>query len=185
MVPEIAGGSPSGPASAERIRAACESGYQRFEWVYLKADGSELFVDVSLTPIVIRGEKIGLTADLFVPVALHEQRIRERGYNQATLLARELSRKTGIPVREDVVRRCRDTRPQVGLSQAERRANVAGAFACTTRLDGQSVVLSDDVATTGSTLEACATALKQAGAAAVLGYTLARARSTVDDTRRV
>jgi ComF family protein len=118
----------------------------------------------------------GLRADVLVPVALHPRRVRERGYNQAVLLARVLSARTGVPVDERLVVRSRDTRPQVGLDAVERHANMVDAFSCTARVDGQAVAVIDDVCTTGATLEACAAALKAAGAASVRGYTLARAR---------
>lgn len=115
-----------------------------------------------------------LSADLIVPVPLHAQRERERGYNQSALLARHLSAAVGAPVaRAGLVRTVR-TRPQVGLTQAERRANIAGAFRCAGGVTDLRVVLVDDVCTTGSTLEACAQELKAAGAAAVWGLTVAR-----------
>ena len=121
-------------------------------------------------------------ADVAVPVPLHWTRRRQRGFNQAALLAREL----GLPVRS-ALRRARRTRPQVELPAPRRRANVAGAFAIRRRdcwrqkllgtphpLNGLAVVLVDDVCTTGATLEACARVLKSAGAASVRAVTAAR-----------
>jgi ComF family protein len=113
--------------------------------------------------------------DMIVPVALHPQRLRARGYNQSTLLARELGRHTGLPVYEDSLRRAIPTLPQVGLSAAQRAGNVRGAFAChDARLVGRSVLLVDDVITTGATLRAAAQALLEAHARAVWAITLAR-----------
>lgn len=110
-----------------------------------------------------------------VPVPLHPQRQRERGYNQAELLARRVGRASGAPVRVSTLRRVRATAVQMTLSAAERRANVADAFACDdAAVRGIDVLLIDDVCTTGSTLDACARALKQAGAQAIYGLTLAR-----------
>lgn len=129
--------------------------------------------------------RTGLSADAFVPVALHARRIRERGYNQAALLVRELAAATGLRDGDGWVQRRRDTRPQVGLGQAERRANVADAFSADPCVAGQAIVLIDDVCTTGATLEACAVALKGAGAASVWGYTLARARWGADGSTSV
>ncbi len=117
------------------------------------------------------------TPEVLVPVPLHPARQRQRGYNQAALLARELARQRGIDVDERALRRLRDTPPQMGLGAAERRRNVAGAFAgLPGALAGRRVLLLDDVCTTGSTLEACAEGARQAGAAAVWGLVLARPR---------
>lgn len=115
-------------------------------------------------------------ADVLVPVPLHERRLRERGYNQAALLARELGRLLSLPVVEEAVRRERETRPQVGLTAPERRENVADAFHCSNgAMRGRRVLLIDDVCTTGATLEACTAALRQEGEAAAV-WALAVAR---------
>lgn len=126
-------------------------------------------------PVAWRTGAIG-TPDLLLPVPLHGGRVRERGYNQSALLARALAPAVGLPVDERVLVRHRATRPQVGLDAAARKENVAGAFAVHGDVARRRVVLVDDVCTTGSTLEACSAALKAAGAAAVWGYTLSRAR---------
>jgi len=109
-------------------------------------------------------------------VPLHERRRRRRGYNQAELLGRELARICGLPVVTGLVR-LRDTPAQVGLDRVRRQANVAGAFRWEGKeLARRSLLLVDDVATTGATLEACAGALKAAGAGAVIGFTVARVK---------
>lgn len=118
----------------------------------------------------------GLSADVIVPVPLHASRLAERGYNQSALLAHVLGQGVGVAVRPELLVRQRATQPQVGLTAQERLQNVSGAFACRGQVDGQRVVLVDDVCTTGATLEACASALKEGGAAVVWGFTLARAR---------
>jgi ComF family protein len=122
-------------------------------------------------------QDIQLPADVIVPVPLHARRLRERGYNQAALLARELGRGVGLPVLEDALVRVRETSPQIDLNAKERKENVRGAFHCPDdRLTGKSVLLVDDVYTTGATLEACSLALKQRSVHTVWALTLARAR---------
>jgi len=119
-----------------------------------------------------RGADLLVSADCVVPVALHPARCRERGFNQALDLARHL----GVPVAQ-ALRRIRATPTQTGLPAAQRHRNVRDAFAVTRAargLAGRTVVLVDDVSTTGATLEACARALKQAGVRAVLALTAAR-----------
>jgi ComF family protein len=116
-----------------------------------------------------------MMGELLVPVPLHPRRLRRRGYNQACLLAQELGKLTGLPVAEDALIRVRDAVPQARTkSAAERRQNVRHAFACPGALDGVQVLLIDDVCTTGATLDACAIALKSAGASSVWGLTVAR-----------
>ena len=118
-----------------------------------------------------------LPAGILVPVPLHHGRLRERGYNQAALLTRELGKTVGLPISEDSLARVRATRPQVELGPQERKENVYGAFRCSdVQLKGKRILLIDDVCTTGATLQACSIALKQAGARSVWALTLARAR---------
>lgn len=116
--------------------------------------------------------------DAIVPVPLHSGRQRQRGFNQAALLGRELGVYLQRPVAEDVLVRSKPTPPQVGLSPEERWANVNGAFRCAgDSLSGACVLLVDDVYTTGSTLEAACSALLGTGVQSVWAYTLARAGS--------
>ena len=114
-------------------------------------------------------------ADVISPVPLHSRRERSRGYNQSHLLAREVSRRVQISMAEDRLLRSMDTPPQVAMSgREERRQNIEGAFECTRDASGLRVLLIDDVVTTGSTMSACASALKDAGAVSVFGLALAR-----------
>ena len=113
--------------------------------------------------------------DALVPTPLHPRRLRSRGYNQSALLAREIGKHLNLPVREDLLVRVRNPRPQVETqSQQERRGNVAGNFECRADETGLKALLIDDVATTGSTLSECALALKSVGAVRVHALTLAR-----------
>ncbi|MFH1087339.1 MAG: ComF family protein [Chloroflexota bacterium] len=117
-----------------------------------------------------------LPVEVLVPVPLHLHRLKERGYNQSALLARETGKLTSLPVIEDTLRRLKDSPRQArSASVAERRRNVVGAFRCTgSGLAGKRTLLIDDVCTSGATLEACAAAAKDAGAASVWGLTVAR-----------
>jgi ComF family protein len=114
--------------------------------------------------------------DVLVPVPLHPQRLRERGYNQSFLLARNLGKLAGLPVEENGLSRTRRAMSQArSLSVEERRRNVQGAFACNNeRMRDRKILLIDDVSTSGATLDACASALKAGGAASVWGLTIAR-----------
>lgn len=116
-----------------------------------------------------------LPGDVLVPVPLHPRRLRERGYNQAALLAEQTGRLSGLPVAEGWLLRQRDPGTQTrAANAAERRSNVRDAFWCHRELHGEGVLLIDDVCTTGATLDACASALKSAGAGSVWGLTVAR-----------
>ncbi|HEY0755926.1 MAG TPA: ComF family protein [Ktedonobacteraceae bacterium] len=128
----------------------------------------------------------GLKADGVLPLPLHPQRLRQRGYNQAALLARVCATHLKIPYLEDLVIRQRLTCPQVGLAFSERQHNVAGAFTLTssahTSLRGyHTLLLIDDVSTTGATLEACAAPLYAAGIQQVWGLVLGKPANLMQD----
>jgi len=114
--------------------------------------------------------------DVLVPVPLHRVRQRERGFNQATRLAKRLGQAVGIPVNTRVLKRVRPTPPQTRLSRGERMKNMRTAFAGmpNVRLQGKAVVVLDDVFTTGATTSACARVLREHGAVRVCVWTLAR-----------
>lgn len=117
-----------------------------------------------------------LPGEIIAPVPMHRRRLRERGYNQAELLARRVAAHSKLQYERELLFRTRQVEPQAGIGSAEQRAvNVSGSIAVSAGCDvsGARVILIDDVATTGSTLESCAVALKQAGAASVWGLTLA------------
>jgi ComF family protein len=121
---------------------------------------------------VLRGQK----NSLIVPVPLHPLKKREREFNQAEVLAARLGQATGIPVNEKLVRRVKATATQTLLRRTERAENMRKAFAARegVKLNGESVILVDDVLTTGATTNDCARALRAAGAGEVCVWTVAR-----------
>ncbi len=104
---------------------------------------------------------------LLIPVPLHRWRLATRGFNQSLLVAREVARLRNLEVAPRLLRRKRATPPLKGMSFLQRRKTVAGAFCTVGDCAGRTVVLIDDVLTTGSTAEACARSLKRAGAARI------------------
>jgi len=114
---------------------------------------------------------------LIVPVPLHRKRLRERGFNQAVILAREVSKRFSIPLDFMNLKRHVFTEPQVALGKGQRTANVKGAFTVkdAKRIEGQKIILVDDVYTTGSTVRECAGVLMEHNAEEVAVLTLARA----------
>lgn len=113
---------------------------------------------------------------ILIPVPLSAQRLKERGYNQAALLAVQLSENTGVPYSAKHLKRTRHTAAQAYKSATDRRQNLQGAFAAPKQAFANStVILVDDVCTTGATLEACAAACRTAGAQEVWATTVARA----------
>jgi len=115
-------------------------------------------------------------SQILVPVPLHRKKLRKRGYNQAELLAVALAEKRNLPVNTQLLRRVRNTPSQTRFGREGRLKNMSGAFECVLpkEVKGKIILLIDDVATTGATLEGCAEALKKAGAKKVMAYTLAR-----------
>ncbi|TFG93389.1 MAG: ComF family protein [Syntrophobacterales bacterium] len=114
---------------------------------------------------------------LIIPVPLHPKRLRERGFNQSLVLARQVSKRCSIPLDFLALRRTLHTEAQVRLSGRQRRINVRGAFEVTdrNRVEGKKIVLIDDVYTTGSTVAECSKVLMKSGAKEVAVLTLARA----------
>lgn len=144
----------------------------------LKYAGEQRIADPLGAAMGRRWAAAGDGGDVLVPVPVHALRRRERGYDQAELLARSVGRAIGLPVTNCLVR-ARATEAQFRLGRGERAGNVASAFAPTidaAAVRDRWVVLVDDVVTTGSTLASCARTLLQAGALAVSALTMARER---------
>lgn len=123
---------------------------------------------------MIAGKGIHIDADVIVPMPLHARRLRQRGFNQAVELARPLGRALKRPLVLHGVVRHKAALPQEGLSRAERRRNVRGVFSCRDSFEEKSVLVIDDVMTTGATLDALAAELKRHGARRVEALMLAR-----------
>ena len=127
---------------------------------------------------------LGWQVDVLTPVPLGKNRLKERGYNQVALVARPLAYEVGLDYNPGAMWKARETRSQVGLTISQRRENVDGAYQADARaVKHKSVVLMDDVATTGSTILACTDALLSAGAREVYAITVARALSHHDLNR--
>ncbi len=125
-----------------------------------------------LADLLMFYDTTGIDALVSVPLSLRG--LKDRGFNQALLLAAALSREKRLPLIIDVLRKVADTPPQVGLSAKERTANVKKAFVCTGKLSGMNILLIDDVMTTGATVNACSQQLLRSGARSINVLTLAR-----------
>lgn len=165
------------PLRIERIRSAVYfEGILRKAMHQFKYNGLTALADPLGGLMSVYWQDHPQPVDIVVPVPLHPARKRERGFNQAALLASAFARRAGLPLEEKTLIRQKDTSPQVDLNAQERKENVHNAFRCLDgSVEGKSVLLIDDVCTTGATLEACAVALKEGGAHQVQALTLARA----------
>jgi ComF family protein len=137
---------------------------------------------------LVKTEGDKMAADVVVPVPLHREREKERGYNQAALLSKPLAKKLRLPHKAVLLMRARARPDKQVLSLEERWESVRGAFATRpgSQVDNLRVLLVDDVLTTGATLDACARVLHDAGAKSVIGLTVARAiRNPLPSTRDV
>ena len=124
---------------------------------------------------LVAQDKDYLEADLIMPVPLHRTRLRERGFNQSLLLSQAISGLINIPVHQKVLKRIKYTKPQSKLNAAERQQNVKDAFRVIEpgAVKGKTVIIVDDVLTTGSTIRACAESLVNAQVTKVLALTAA------------
>jgi competence protein ComFC len=113
--------------------------------------------------------------DMIIPIPLGKQRLKERGYNQVGMIARPLAMALNLQYEPDGLVRCKETRSQVGLTKAERRENVHSAFQAGVNVSEKTILVMDDVSTTGSTLSSSAEALYSSGAKNVYALTVARA----------
>ena len=160
-------------------RAAVVAGHLVLDVVHRYKYQRALWFEPFLADLLVRAARPVLTLenwDMIVPVPLHPLKKREREFNQAERLASLLGAAIGTPVNTRMLRRVEPTRTQTLLTREQRAANVRNAFAVRhgCQLDGQSIILVDDVLTTGATTSACARALQTAGAGEVCVWTVAR-----------
>lgn len=147
------------------------------EWVHrtkYRASFADAELLAGLFVEAIARQRSAPLPELIVPVPLHSGRLRRRGFNQAAVLADFVARRLGIGLAPDRVRRIRATPDQIGLDAAHRRRNLRGAFAADHALEGKRIALFDDVLTTGSTLAELARTCRDAGAASVEVWAIAR-----------
>jgi ComF family protein len=190
------------PLDAEGRCGLCRSGLRGFdaaycfgayegtlrELIHLYKYGRIKTLMRPLGDLLVAALPLGERFDATTPVPLHWRRQWRRGFNQSELLAREISRRSGIPI-VNALKRVRATETQAGLSNTGRRSNVTKAFQCrrgarwARRIEGRRILLIDDVMTTGSTAASCALALKRAGAARVALLTIARVDRRMDGWR--
>ncbi|MGO9173955.1 MAG: ComF family protein [Rhodomicrobium sp.] len=170
--PHISVQAMANPPVFSRARAAAlYSGIMRRLIVRFKFEDKHEPLPLFVKLMREAGRELLADADLLVPVPLHRLRLLQRRFNQSALLAKGLSRATGVPVAVMALQRTRRTAAQVGLSQEARQENVAQAFTMSRggrkAVQGKNIVLIDDVITTGATANACASVLLDAGAARV------------------
>lgn len=146
----------------------------------LKYSGKQRLADPLGALLTATLSTTGWQPTLLTAVPLHPERLATRGYNQSALLAEQVARRCAVPLNNAVLTRTRATRPQVGLNYHDRQQNMAAAF-LSGDVQGQSVVVIDDVYTTGATLRGCAAALRQAGAVKIWALTVTSARSVDAD----
>ena len=135
---------------------------------------SQLALAPLLGDLLLQCIPAGERVDCVLPVPLSKERLRERGYNQALEIARNVAKERRERLELTIVIRERNTRAQADLPWSERARNVRGAFRCERSLDGAAIAVVDDVMTTGATLDELAATLKRAGAARVVNWIIAR-----------
>ena len=180
--------------AAKPLCRLCRAGFYAFDWVRSFAVYDDALFEAiilmkyeeivplgrwfgqRLAEIVLQSAPCDWRADAVVPVPLHLDRLRERGYNQAELIARPLAARIGVKIESSWLVRTKPRPPHLLLSRSERWASVRGAYAIREgfRIDNRRILLVDDVLTTGATLDACARVLRKAGASEVRGLTVAR-----------
>ena len=165
------------------ISPAVYTGYYRKTLHYFKF-GRKSYFAKKYAMLIDEMNLFNKGSDFITYVPMTKEKIRERGYNQAEVLARRISEISGVPVR-DVIIKEKDNRIQHTLNMKERKENVKGMFAVNERLKGCHIILVDDIITTGATMTECARLLYRKGAASVLGICAADAQTREINKRKL
>jgi ComF family protein len=171
----VCGACLKNPPAFDRTLAVYQYAFPASVLVQQLKYGGELALAPWLADRLVEALASAVRPDLIIPMPLHENRLKERGFNQAALLASRLSDQLDVALDLHNTRRVRDTRPQVDLPLKHRRGNMRNAFACDLDLTGKHVALVDDVMTSGASLNELAKVVKRAGAAEVSVWVIARA----------
>lgn len=171
-LPGLCGRCLAEPPHFDGVVAACRYAYPLAGLIQAYKYGGRLAAAPALAALL--ADRVTRHPELIVPIPLTDQRLRERGFNQALELARALGRRLQVPVAARLCVKTRDTVPQTQLPWQERRRNIRGAFVVEGDLAGRHVAVVDDVLTSGATLGELARNLKRAGAATVTGFVIAR-----------
>lgn len=177
----VCGACAAGPPAYDRARAALAYDDLSARLVLeMKRAGRRDGLSLYAAWIAAAAEPLLAAADIIAPTPMHWTRLAMRHFNQAAWLAQSLAHRTNKPWRPHALRRVKRRPSQAGMSAGERRRNVQGAIRASSSVAGKTVLVVDDVLTTGATAEACARALKKAGARAVHVATLARVVRPLD-----
>jgi ComF family protein len=171
---QVCGACLKHPPAFDRTRAALVYAFPLDRLIPRLKYNGQLAIAPALGECLAQAVASGPGPDCLIPMPLHARRIRERGFNHATEIAREVAKRLSIPLDARSCQRIRDTPPQMGLKHDARRRNVRGAFVCTGDVRGRRIALVDDVMTTGTSLDELAKTLKQAGALEVETWVVAR-----------
>ena len=171
---QLCGACLKHPPAFDRTRAALSYAFPLDRMIPRLKYHGRLAIAPALGECLLQAVEHAPRPDCLIAMPLHARRIRERGFNHASEIARTVASQLGLPLDLASCRRTRDTPPQMGLKHDARRRNVRGAFACSGEVRGQRIAIVDDVMTTGTSLDELAKTLKQAGAAEVETWVVAR-----------
>ena len=162
------------PPRFDRALASCRYAYPVDRVVQAFKYAGQLAVAPLLADLLLREVRVDPLPDLVIPMPLSDERLRERGFNQALEIARPVAAALGVELRTEACLRVRHAPPQSVLAWEDRAKNIAGAFVCMEDLSGRSVAVVDDVLTTGATMNEITRVLRARGASQVTGWVAAR-----------